>query len=95
MLGRRERWNAVRAQYRWKNFWFSVTGVNLFTRRGSLYHNRMLSGVHPEDSYVFIKDCGNMVFLSVSYRLNFGKGYNKGNRNLTHATADTGIDNEY
>ncbi len=95
VMSRRERWNGVRAQYRWKDFRFSVTGVNLFTRRGSLYHNRMLSGVHPEDTYVYIKDCGNMVLLSVAYRLNFGKGYQKGRRSLERSSADTGIDNEY
>lgn len=95
IMSRSEIWNTIRAQYRWNGFTFSMTAVNLFARKGSSYHNQAYSSIHPEDSYVFIRNCGNLLLFSVSYRLNFGEIYHKKQRTLVRATADTGIDNDY
>lgn len=88
---RPERWNTITAQYKYRNWYFRITAVNLFTRRGSLYHFRSDSPTHSMDETVNIRNCANMIILGITYRTNFGKILNKGNRTLHNGGVDSGV----
>ncbi len=87
-----ERWNTITAQYRWRNWFFNVTAVNLFTKRGGRYHSWSDTPAHTYEDRVDIHNCGNMIMLGVTYRANFGKSMNKGKRTVRNGGVDTGID---
>ena len=46
----KERWNNLKVQYHCKNWYFSITGVNLFTHQGAKYERITVSDVHPEEN---------------------------------------------
>lgn len=91
----KDRWNTVKIQYKYKNWHFSLTGVNMFTKRGSVYENIVVSDVHPEEYSQCIKDNANMLLLGVSYRLDFGKKRNNTKRSLNNEGIERGIDINY
>lgn len=90
-----ERWNTVGVQYRYKNWMFSVVGLNLFTKRGATYKSITYSDVHPVVSETCIKNNANMIMLGVNYRLDFGKKRNKEKRSLHNGGVERGVDIEY
>lgn len=90
-----ERWNYVKMQYRYKNWFFSLTGVNLFTRRGSTYEDTSISEVHPVASTVCIKNGANMVLFGVSYRLDYGKKKEKTKHSLKNSGVEQGVNVNY
>ena len=90
-----ERWNYVKMQYRYKNWFFSLTGVNLFTRRGSTYEFTSISEVHPVASTVCIKNNANMVLFGVSYRLDYGKKKEKTKHSLKNSGVEQGVNVNY
>jgi len=90
-----DRWNTVKVQYKYKNWYFSLTGVNLFTKRGNVYNNITVSDVHPETYTQSIRDCANMILLGVNYRFDLGKKGNKTKRSLNNDGIEQGIDINY
>ena len=40
---------------------------------------------------IYIKNNANMILLRMNYTVNFGKGFNKNNRNLNNKDFETGI----
>ena len=90
-LSRSERWNTIQVQYKWRNWYFNCTLSNPFTKDGALYESITLSDVHPESRRTFIPDNANMVSLSATYRLNFGKGLKKYSRTIKNSGLDTGV----
>ena len=90
-----DRWNTIKAQYKYKNWYFSLTGVNLFTKRGNVYDTITISDVHPEVYTQSIKDCANMILLGVNYRFDLGKKGNKTKRSLNNDGIERGIDINY
>lgn len=88
---RPERWNTISAQYKYRNWYFRITAVNPFTKRGSLYHFQSDSPTHSMDENVSIRNCANMIILGITYRTNFGKILNKGNRTLHNGGVDSGV----
>lgn len=91
----KDRWNTIKVQYKHKNWIFSLTGVNMFTRRGSVYEKIVVSDVHPEEYSQCIRDNANMLLLGVSYRLDFGKKRNNTKRSLNNEGIERGIDINY
>jgi hypothetical protein len=91
----KDRWNTIKVQYKLKNWLFSLTGVNMFTKRGSVYENIVVSDVHPEEYSQCIRDNANMLLLGVSYRLDFGKKRNNTKRSLNNEGIERGIDINY
>ena len=90
-LSRSERWKTIQVQYKWRNWYFNCTLSNPFTKDGALYESITLSDVHPETRRTFIPDNANMVSLSATYRLNFGKGLKKYSRTIKNSGLDTGV----
>lgn len=90
-----ERWNTVKVQYTYRNWHFSLSGINLFTKRGSVYENMVVSDVHPEKYSQCIRDCANMVLLGINYRFDFGKKRSKTKRSLNNGGVERGIDISY
>lgn len=90
-----DRWNSVTIKYHYKNWYFSATGVNLFTKRGSTYERLTISDVHPEIYTQNIRDNANMILLGVNYRFDFGKGQKKIKRTLKNGGVERGIDINY
>ena len=90
-LNRSERFNYIFVQYKWKDWRFSCSVYNPFTKRGALYENKSFSDVHPERRTNYIKDNANMVSIGVAYRINFGKQLKKSSRTLRNRGVDTGV----
>ena len=91
IYSRPERWNTVSAQYKYHNWYFRITAVNLFTKRGSLYNFCSDSPTYSREETVSIRNCANMIMLGITYRTNFGKIFNKGNRTLHNEGVDSGV----
>ncbi len=89
------RWNTIQVQYRYKNWNFALTGVNLFTKRGSIDEAQTISAVHPNTMVQCIKDDANKVMVSINYRLDFGKKWNKAKRTLRNDGVERGVDVNY
>lgn len=94
-LARQERFDGIRVQYKWKDWYFRVSGINMFTKRGSLYHQMKLSKANPSESTRYIKDNANMIVLNVTYRVNFGKTFRKASRSLRNGGVDSGANISY
>lgn len=90
-----DRWNAIGVQYRYKNWHFSLSGNNMFTRRGSIYKSITISDVHPVTVEQSIRDNANMVVLGINYRLDFGKRGNKTKRSIRNSGIEQGVDINY
>ncbi len=90
-----DRWNTIKVQYKYRNWNFSLTGVNLFTKRGTLYENVTVSDVHPEEYSQSIRDGANLILLGVNYKLDFGKKRNKPKRTLNNDGIERGADINY
>lgn len=88
---RPERWNTITAQYKFRNWYFRATAVNLFTKRGSLYHSWAYTPTYMTEDWVDIHNCGNMVLLGVTYRFNFGRSMNKNQRTIKNNGVDSGV----
>lgn len=89
------RWNTIQVQYRYKNWNFALTGVNLFTKRGNTDEAQTISAVHPNKMVQCIKDNANMVMVRINYRLDFGKKWNKAKRTLRNDGVERGVDVNY
>lgn len=92
---RQERFDVIRVQYHWKDWYFKISGCNMFTKRGSIYRSIKYSDVNPSESEVYIKDNANQVTLGVTYRINFGKSFRKANRSIKNGGGDSGININY
>ena len=88
----KERWNNLKVQYHCKNWYFSITGVNLFTHQGAKYERITVSDVHPEEYIQSVKNNANMVILGATYRFNFGKNKDKSKRTLNNGGLEKGVD---
>ena len=93
-FSRQERANIVQVQYRWNNLFVKLFAVNLFTKKGSTYHSFDLSDVRPYSLNSKLNN-PNQIFISLVYRMNFGKGFKKLNRSLKSGGMDTGVDTNY
>lgn len=88
---RPERWNSITAQYKYRNWFFRLTAINLFTKRGSLYHSWTSGSTYTSENWIDIHNCGNMIMLSATYRFNFGESMNKEKRSLKNGNIDSGL----
>jgi hypothetical protein len=91
-FSRSERWNSISAQYKYRNWYFRATAVNLFTKRGSQYHSWANTPAYTTEDWVDIRNCANLVLLSATYRFNFGRSMNKNSRTIKNSGIDTGVD---
>ncbi len=91
-FSRPERWNSISAQYKYRNWYFRATAVNLFTKRGSQYHSWANTPAYTTEDWVDIRKCANLVLLSATYRFNFGRSMNKNSRTIKNSGIDTGVD---
>ena len=85
-----ERCNAIMAQYKWRDFWFTAGVFNPFSNRGVMYKTKELSSVHPVNNNFYIQDGANMFTLGVTYRINLGHGFKKVKKGLKNEGVDTG-----
>lgn len=90
-----DRWNTIKVAYKHKNWHFSLTGVNLFTKRGSTFKQIEYSEIHPMTKTQCIKDNANMILFGISYRLDYGKKQDKTKRSLNNDGIERGIDVNY
>lgn len=87
-----ERWNTIKVQYKHNDWHFSLTGVNMFTKRGGFYDNIVFSEVHPENYTLSIRDNANMIMLGVSRKFDFGKKRTNTKRSLNNDGIEKGVD---
>ncbi|MEG2599984.1 MAG: TonB-dependent receptor [Muribaculaceae bacterium] len=84
-------WNSVYVQYKLKNFYFMARISNIFKSDGWSYVSENLSSAHPSYSKVTIVSNANMVSLGVTYKVNFGKSFNKGRKTLKNDGYESGM----
>ncbi len=73
---------SLQATWRWRDFTFTGFYQWIAYSKGDYKWRRNLSAINPSVYYSMIKDNANMVAVSVSYRLNFGRQYSKKSRTL-------------
>ena len=61
----------------------------------SIDEAQTISAVHPNTMVQCIKDNANMVMVSINYRLDFGKKWNKSKRTLRNDGVERGVDVNY
>ena len=92
MLKTPERCNAIILQYKWSDFWFTAGVLNPFSKRGVLYKSKELSTVHPTRNDFYLNSTANMVTIGITYRVNFGKKFNKAKQGLKNDGIDSGVE---
>ena len=73
------------------NFSLTLTLMYPFSKKGAQYASKNLSMQSPSEKEIYIKNNSNMILLRMIYTVNFGKGFNKNNRNLNNKDFETGI----
>ena len=81
----------IYAEYNWKDLNVSLTWHCPFNKEGYMYRTSSLSAVHPYSHTNWTADNGNMVVLGLTWRLNYGKAFNKGQKTLWNGGYDDGM----
>lgn len=84
-------WNSVYVQYKFKDFYFMASISNVFEKEGLRTVSKNLSSVHPNYSKTINGDYANIVMLGITYRVNFGKSFNKGRKTLKNDDYESGM----
>ena len=71
--------------YRYRQWTFSASISQIFSKHGIRQRNWVLSSVHP----------GYSAYYGVRYSLNFGKRLRKGNRSTSSYGIDSGVNITY
>ena len=94
-LSERSRFSGVDVSYRYRQWTFTASISQMFSKHGVRQQNWILSSVHPEYSDYSLKDFANLVSIGVRYSLNFGKRLRKGNRSISGYSIDSGVNITY
>lgn len=94
-LSERSRFSSVDVSYRYRQWTFSASISQIFSKHGIRQRNWVLSSVHPEYSDYYLKNFANLVSIGVRYSLNFGKRLRKGNRSTSSYGIDSGVNITY
>ena len=90
-LSRGEMSQSIYAEYNWKNLNASVVWHCPFNKKGFMYQTSGLSAVHPYCHTNWTSDNGNMVVLGLTWKFNYGKAFNKGQKTLWNGGYDDGM----
>ena len=82
---------SIYAEYNWKSLNASVVWHCPFNRKGYMYQTSNLSAVHPYSHTNWTSDNGNMVVLGLTWKFNYGKAFNKGQKTLWNGGYDDGM----
>ena len=82
---------SIYAEYNWKNLNASVVWHCPFNKKGYMYQTSNLSAVHPYTHTNWTSDNGNMVVLGLTWKFNYGKAFNKGQKTLWNGGYDDGM----
>lgn len=72
----------ISLSYTWRNFNFSVVGSWIGINKGDYKYQKSLSDLNPSDSETIIKDNSNTIGLAITYRLDYGRIFNRRTNNL-------------
>ncbi|MCH4146856.1 MAG: TonB-dependent receptor family protein [Prevotella sp.] len=86
-----ERSSDFEADYKWKNLQIGVGCILLGYAQGFDYKSVTKSKYYQSDAPVYIKDNGNMVYLTFSYNLSHGRKYQTSKRVLENSDNENGI----
>ena len=82
---------SIYAEYNWKSLNVSLVWHCPFNKEGYMYQTRSLSAVHPYIHTNWTADNGNMLVLGLTWKLNYGKAFNKGQKTLWNGGYDDGM----
>ena len=82
---------SIYVEYNWKSLNASVVWHCPFNKKGYMYQTSNLSAVHPYTHTNWTTDNGNMVVLSLTWKFNYGKAFNKGQKTLWNGGYDDGM----
>ena len=82
---------SIYAEYNWKSLNVSLVWHCPFNKEGYKYQSENLSAVHPYIHTNWTADNGNMIVLGLTWKLNYGKAFNKGQKTLWNGGYDDGM----
>ena len=82
---------SIYAEYNWKSLNVSLVWHCPFNKEGYMYQTRSLSAVHPYIHTNWTADNGNRLVLGLTWKLNYGKAFNKGQKTLWNGGYDDGM----
>ena len=82
---------SIYAEYNWKSLNASLAWHCPFNKKGFMYQTSNLSAVHPYTHTNWTSDNGNMVVLGLTWKFNYGKAFNKGQKTLWNGGYDDGM----
>lgn len=90
-LSRSEISQMIYAQYNWKDMYISVIWHCPFNKDGYAYESKSVSAVHPYQQRNWIPENGNMIVLDLTWQMQYGKAFRKGNKTLNNGGYDNGM----
>lgn len=78
-------------QYRWRGLTVMLMWLCPFNPKGFRYETVGLSEVHPYQHMHYTANNGNMVVLGLTWQMDFGKQFNKGEKTLQNTGYDNGM----
>ena len=82
---------SIYVEYNWKSLNASLAWHCPFNKKGFMYQTSGLSAVHPYCHTNWTSDNGNMVVLGLTWKFNYGKAFNKGQKTLWNGGYDDGM----
>lgn len=81
----------IYVQYRWRSLQAMLAWYCPFNPNGFRYETIGLSAIHPYHYTNWTADNGNMIVLGLTWQMNFGKQYHKGEKTLQNNGYDNGM----
>lgn len=82
---------SIYVQYRWKSLTAMLMWHCPFNPKGYRYETTGLSNVHPYNHVHWTADNGNMVVLGLTWQMDFGRQFRKGEKTLQNGGYDNGM----
>ena len=82
---------SIYVQYRWKSLTAMLMWHCPFNPKGYRYETEGLSTVHPYRHINWTANNGNMFVLGLTWQMDFGKQYRKGEKTLHNGGYDNGM----
>ena len=82
---------SIYVQYRWKSLTAMLMWHCPFNPKGYRYETEGLSAVHPYRHTHWTADNGNMVILGLTWQMDFGRQFSKGEKTLQNGGYDNGM----
>lgn len=91
MINYRSKTADINIKYKYRSLQIGTGVMNPFLANGTPSRSKHLSSIAKKESCSYIKDYGNMVYVTLSWNLSFGRKYNSGQKRFNNSDNDSGI----